>query len=133
VKGRDRFGIFAQGSGNLRKYSNTTSSEHKENLKKHLTFWRPYIVIYSYNKGQQDALFLNFILIHNSICFGQTYCPSSGVFILYSQQLVFVYTIYVYCLLDKYQLLWIKYQESWWSTISFSETCRVVYQNKVEK
>jgi len=23
-------------------------------------------------------------------CFGQIYCPSSGVFILYSQQLVFV-------------------------------------------
>jgi hypothetical protein len=47
-------------------------------------------VIYSYNKNQRDALFLNFILVKNSICFGQTYCPSSGVLILYSQQLVFV-------------------------------------------
>jgi hypothetical protein len=47
-------------------------------------------VIYSYNKSQRDALFLNFILIYNSTCFGQTYCPSSGVLILYSQQLVFV-------------------------------------------
>jgi hypothetical protein len=45
---------------------------------------------YSYNKSQKDALFLNFILVKNSTCFGQAYCPSSGVLILYSQQLVFV-------------------------------------------
>jgi len=44
----------------------------------------------SYNRSQQDALFLNSILIYNSTCFGQTYCPSSGVLILYSQQLIFV-------------------------------------------
>jgi len=44
----------------------------------------------SYNKSQRDALFLNFILIYNSTCIGQTYFPSSGVLILYSQQLVFV-------------------------------------------
>jgi len=47
-------------------------------------------VIYSYNKSQRDALLLNFILVKNCTCFGQTYCPSSGVLILYSQQLVFV-------------------------------------------
>jgi len=47
-------------------------------------------MIYSYNRSQQGALFLNFILVKNSVCFGQTYCPSSGVLILYSQQLVFV-------------------------------------------
>jgi hypothetical protein len=33
----------------------------------------------SYNRSQQDALMLNFILIYNSTCFGQIYCPSSGV------------------------------------------------------
>jgi len=55
-----------------------------------LTFRGPCIVIYSYNKDQGDAQFLNFILVKNSTCFGQTYCPSSGVLILYSQQLVFV-------------------------------------------
>jgi len=44
----------------------------------------------SYNKNQRDALFLNFILVKNSTCFGQIYCLSSGVLILYSQQLVFV-------------------------------------------
>jgi len=47
-------------------------------------------VIYSYNKSQQDALFLKFILVNNSTRFGQTYCPSSGVLILYSQQLICV-------------------------------------------
>ena len=45
---------------------------------------------YSCNKSQQDALFLKYILVKNSSCFGQTYCPSSAVLILYSQQLVFV-------------------------------------------
>jgi len=44
----------------------------------------------SYNKSQLDALLLNFILVKNSAGFGQTYCPSSGVLVLYSQQLVFV-------------------------------------------
>jgi len=47
-------------------------------------------VIQSYKKGQQDALFLKFNLVKNSVCFGQTYYPSLGVFILYSQQMVFV-------------------------------------------
>jgi hypothetical protein len=46
-------------------------------------------VMYSYNKSQRDALFLKFILVKNSTCFGQIYSPSSGVLILYSQQLVF--------------------------------------------
>jgi len=47
-------------------------------------------MIYSYNRSQHDALFFNFILVNNSTYFGQTYCPSSGVLMLYSQQLVFV-------------------------------------------
>jgi hypothetical protein len=40
------------------------------------TFRGPCIVIYYYNKSQRDALFLKFILIKNSTCFGQIYCPS---------------------------------------------------------
>jgi len=55
-----------------------------------LTFRGPRIIIYPYNKSQRDSLFLNFILIKNFTCFGQAYCLSSGVLILYSQQLVFV-------------------------------------------
>jgi len=48
-------------------------------------------VPYTYNKNQQDALFHNFILVKNSTCFGDIYCPSSGVLILYSLYLVFSY------------------------------------------
>ena len=67
-----------------------------------LTFRGPCIVIY-YNKSQQDALFLNFILVTNSTCFGQTSCPSSGVQILYSQQLVFVIQL---CCLSASKVTW---------------------------
>jgi len=66
-----------------------------------MTFRGPCIVIYSYSRSQQDALFLNFILVKNSTCFGQTYCLSSGVLILYSHQLVFCHTSYVECLLAR--------------------------------
>ena len=44
----------------------------------------------SYNKSQRDAIILNFILVKVSTYFGQIYCPSSGILILYSQQMVFV-------------------------------------------
>jgi len=44
------------------------------------------LFLISYNKNQRDALFLNFILVKNSTCFRQIYCPSCGVSILYSQQ-----------------------------------------------
>jgi len=40
---------------------------------------------HSYNKSKRDALFLKFILIKNSTCFGQIYYPSSGVSTLYTQ------------------------------------------------
>jgi len=40
----------------------------------------------SFNKSQRDALFLKFILVKNTTCFGQIYCPSSGVSTLYTQQ-----------------------------------------------
>jgi len=60
------------------------------NISTHLTFRGSYTAIYSYNKSQQVAVFLDFILVRNSTCFGQTYCPSPGVLTLYSQQKVFV-------------------------------------------
>jgi len=44
-------------------------------------------------RSQRHALFFKFILIKNSTCFGQAYCPSSGVLMLYSQQLVFVIVV----------------------------------------
>ena len=55
-----------------------------------MTFRGLCIVIYSYNKNQRDALILKFILIKISACFGQIYCPSSGVSTLYTKQQVFV-------------------------------------------
>jgi hypothetical protein len=48
-------------------------------------FHKIFLYLPSFNKSQQDALFLNFISVKNSTCFGQIYCPSSGVLILYSQ------------------------------------------------
>jgi len=45
---------------------------------------------YSYNKNHRDALILKIILVKNSTCFGQIYCPSTGVLILYTQQEVLV-------------------------------------------
>ena len=59
-------------------------------INEYLAFRGPCMVIYSYNKSRRDALFLNFILVNNSTCFGKIYCPPSGDVILYSQQLVFV-------------------------------------------
>jgi len=47
-------------------------------------------LVSSYSNSQRDALFPNFILVKSSTCFEQIFCPSSGVLILYSQQLVFV-------------------------------------------
>ena len=44
----------------------------------------------SYNKRQRDAPLLNPTLVKNSTCFGQIYCPSSRVLILYPQQYAFV-------------------------------------------
>ena len=52
--------------------------------------WPLHQLVRTYHGSQKDALFLNFILINNSTCFRQTYCPASGVLTLYSQQLVYV-------------------------------------------
>ena len=41
-------------------------------------------------KANKMHYFSTFVLVNNSTCFGQIYCPSSGVLTLYSQQLVFV-------------------------------------------
>jgi len=37
----------------------------------HLTFKGPCILIFSYSKSQQDALYLNFILVRNSTYFSR--------------------------------------------------------------
>jgi hypothetical protein len=97
-------------------------------------------------------MFLNFILIKISTCLGEIYCPSSGGSTLYTQHNTLCRASYVDCLLagsgcsiltsltnsqhnqyDKHLLLCIQCWDSWWWTVHLSQTCRVLYQNKVEK
>jgi hypothetical protein len=68
-----------------------TAAKHFQDYKDITIFRGPCIVIYSYNKSQQDALFLNFILVKNSTCFGKimsvigslnTVFTAIGIFIL---------------------------------------------------
>jgi hypothetical protein len=67
------------------KYSITTGALcEKSGLCSHV------VEVFTYNRSQQDALFLNFTLVKNSKFFGKTYCRPSGVLLQYSQQLVFV-------------------------------------------
>ena len=67
----------------------------KLNKSRNLTLRGPCVAIYSYNKNQRDELFLKFILMKNTTCFEQIYCPSSGVSKLYTQQKVFVILVMV--------------------------------------
>jgi len=61
-----------------------------------LTTVEPGIVIYPYNKNQQDAPFtFNLFQKLTSTCFEQAYCSSSGSTTLYIQQLVYVSSILV--------------------------------------
>ena len=76
------------------------AAREKNNCVSYLTYRGPCIVIYSYNRHQQDALFLNFILVNNSTCFGQIYCPSSGVLELYLLLLVLVVLVMLTVLLN---------------------------------
>jgi len=46
-------------------------------------------------KANEMQCFSHLFLIKNSTCFGQIYCPSSGVSTLYTQQLVFVMLVHV--------------------------------------
>ena len=98
-----------------------------------LTFRGPWIVIYSSNKNQRDALFLKFILIKNSIWFGQICCPISAVSTLYTRQKVTVMLVMFVArevrtemtsLADsqlnernKHLLLCIQCRDSWWWTV----------------
>ena len=46
------------------RFLNSVKIKIGSNCGQSLTFRRPYIVIYSYNKGQQDALFSNLVLVY---------------------------------------------------------------------
>jgi hypothetical protein len=103
-------------------YTSTDFCQYVKELDIHFDIRGPRIVIYSYNNSQQGAVILNFILVKNSTCFGQIYCPSSGFLILYSEQLLFIIlAMLTVCSEVNVEL------------VSLSETRRVLYQNKVEK
>jgi len=75
-----------------------------------------------YNGSRQDALFLSFILINNSTCFGQIYFPSIPTSLVVSKHTSM--TNSNHC---EYS---VKTPDD--GPVSLSETCRFVYQNKVE-
>jgi hypothetical protein len=57
-----------------------------------MTFPEVYKSFYnSYNRSQQN----------NSTCFRQTYCPSSGILKLYSEQLVWMSNFYKSCIVQR--------------------------------
>jgi hypothetical protein len=90
------FGEYLAKHGKIHVYtimkSNSRCKGHKSSYSTKHRLIQKYVhaFMFSCNKSQQAALFLNFILVKNSTCFGQTYFPSPGDLILYSQQLVFV-------------------------------------------
>jgi hypothetical protein len=72
----DQMGLYSQDATRLHStpkgnsvYSSKNRTAFTAQLHSNLTFRGPCIVMYSYNKSQQDALFLNFILVKNSTCF----------------------------------------------------------------
>ena len=73
------FSLFC-GLGHLQHESNHLPASSDEPTLK--PSW--HALLHSYNKSQRDALFLKFILINYSTCFGEIYCPSSGVSTLYT-------------------------------------------------
>jgi hypothetical protein len=74
---------------------------------------------------------------HETTCFGQFFCPSAGVYSLYTQQWYISYKF-----VDSFRagppgparkLLSVLWINSWWWTEELSETCRVSCQNKFVK
>jgi len=109
------------------------------------TFSGPCIVKYSYNKSQQDAPFLKFIwqrtlsvlerfTVHHQ---ESKYCIENNRYLSY--WLCWLSASEVSSILtsladsqhnqyDKYLLFSIQYLDSWWWTVTLSETCRVLCQ-----
>jgi len=91
--------------------------------------------------------FHKFILSWNSTCFVQFVCPSSGVYLLYTQQWFMSYRFannfravpswscskVVYKPVRHKPLLSVQWINSWWWTDELSETCKVSRQNKFVK
>jgi hypothetical protein len=97
-------------------------------LRKFKSHWNMTIIAGTFLiiKPTRCTNFSNLFLKWNSTCFGQFLCPSSGVFLLYTQQWYMSYRF-----VDS---LWAGTEwNSWWWTEELSQTCRVSLQNKFEK
>ena len=112
---------------------------------KNFTFVWPCIVTNLFViKPTRCTDFTQFILAWNSICFCQFFCPSSGVYSLYTQQWYMSYRFVdsfragpgwdcsraVYKPVWLIPLLSVQWINFWWWTDELSETCRVSWQNK---
>ena len=99
------------------------SSAPTERIFTNLMFCWLCIVIYPYNKNQQDVLFtFNLLQSLTPTCFEQAYCSSSGGTTLYIQQLVYVMRL---CWLAVGRIvMYLQSSTSWWWAVSLLETCR---------
>ena len=79
------------------------------------------------------------LFCHETTCFGQFLCPSSGIYSLYTQQWYMSYIPGWSCSKVVYKPVWhipllsVQWINSWWWTQELSETCRVSCQNKFVK
>ena len=108
-----------------------------------LTFMWPCIVTnFFVIKPTRCTNFTN-LFCHETTCFGQFVCPSSGVYSLYTQQWYVIQVCRqlssrtcskaVYKPVCHIPLLSVQWINSWWWTDELFETCRVSWQNKFVK
>jgi hypothetical protein len=131
---------------------NILKTGKKNRLSKIIGMWATYIFFLI--KPTDALIFRNLFLSRNSTCFGQSLCPSSGVYSLYTQQWCmshrFVdsfragakqFSSRSICSCSKavYKPVWhipllsVQWINSWWWTEEMSETCRASWQNKFVK
>ena len=86
----------------------------------HLTFIKPWIVMYSFKYNQQDAKLYNILYYCQwSTCFGRFLRPSSG-----TQELYLLLPLAVAASkLGTYQMLCVQFLSSWWWAEKPPETC----------
>jgi len=97
----------------------TTTNRYTYKFDVHVTVLRVKFLII---KPTRCTNFSNLFLEWNSTCFRQFLCPSSGVFLLLTQQWYMsanLCDIYHCCVYSK---------NSWWWTEELSHTCRVSFQ-----
>jgi hypothetical protein len=109
------------------------------NVTVHHYMWPSIVTNFFTIKPTRCTNFTN-LFCHETTCFGQFVCPSSGVYSLYTQQgqdgtVVPSWSCSkaVYKPVWRIPLLSLQWINSWWWTDELSETCRVSWQNKFLK